>query len=202
MLLLCRAADAATVTGTITKVVLASSVVAVMWDWHERGADHVYTEADWTSDSSVALNTYAFCKRESERLALFMAQQQHSWELAVVNPGIVFGPVATKALAGSLSIFSPIVQHLNGDRCVAGVPSLCCCTAARGQHASASAMQSMHARTCGCRYPYTSNIFISHVDVDDVAAAMCGLLATPGATGRCVGACKLCAVACVLAAWC
>lgn len=77
MLSLHHAADAATVTGTITKVVLVSSIVAVMWDWHERGADHVYTEADWTADNSVQLSTYAFCKRESERLALYMAQQQH-----------------------------------------------------------------------------------------------------------------------------
>lgn len=34
------------------------------------------------------------------------------------------------------------------------------------------------------RYPFTSNLYVSHVDVDDVAAATCGLLATPGANGR------------------
>lgn len=34
------------------------------------------------------------------------------------------------------------------------------------------------------RYPFTSNVYVSHVDLDDVAAATCGLLATPGAAGR------------------
>lgn len=34
------------------------------------------------------------------------------------------------------------------------------------------------------RYPFTSNMYVSHVDLDDVAAAICGLLATPGAAGR------------------
>lgn len=29
-------------------------------------------------------------------------------------------------------------------------------------------------------------MFVTHVDVDDVAAATCGLLGTPGAAGRCV----------------
>jgi hypothetical protein len=36
-----------------------------------------------------------------------------------------------------------------------------------------------------CRYPFTSNMYVSHVDLDDVAAGICGLLATPGASGRC-----------------
>lgn len=31
-------------------------------------------EADWTLDSSVALNCYAYCKRESEKLAYELAQ--------------------------------------------------------------------------------------------------------------------------------
>jgi hypothetical protein len=34
------------------------------------------------------------------------------------------------------------------------------------------------------RYPFTSNMYVSHVDLDDVAAGICGLLATPGASGR------------------
>jgi hypothetical protein len=45
-----------------------------MWDWWERGSDHVYTEEDWTLDRSVQLNTYAYCKRESERLAYKLAE--------------------------------------------------------------------------------------------------------------------------------
>jgi hypothetical protein len=66
--------DAASASGSINKVILASSIVAIMWDWWERGRDHVYTEEDWTLDGSVALNCYAYCKRESERLAYSMAE--------------------------------------------------------------------------------------------------------------------------------
>lgn len=69
-------ADAASATGTVKKVLLVSSIVAVMWDWWERGRHYVYTEDDWTLDSSVQLNTYAYCKRESERLAYEIAQSQ------------------------------------------------------------------------------------------------------------------------------
>lgn len=140
--------DAATASGSIRKVLLCSSIVAVMWDWWERGRDYVYTEEDWTLDSSVALNCYAYCKRESERLAYRLAEGK-PWSLVTVNPGIVFGPVATRKLAQSASVWQPIVQHMNGDK-----------------------------------FPFTSNLTISHVDLDDVAAAICGLLATPSASGR------------------
>ncbi|KAF6259935.1 hypothetical protein COO60DRAFT_1700582 [Scenedesmus sp. NREL 46B-D3] len=140
--------DAATAAGSIRQVLLCSSIVSVMWDWWERGRDHVYTEEDWTLDRSVQLNTYAYCKRESERLAYKFAEGK-SWELVTINPGIVFGPVATRKLSQSLSVLAPIVEHMNGKK-----------------------------------YPFTSNLYVSHVDLDDVAAGICGLLATPGANGR------------------
>lgn len=69
-------ADAATAAGTIDKVLLVSSIVAIMWDWWERGRNYVYTEDDWTLDSSVQLNLYAYCKRECEKLAYQMADGQ------------------------------------------------------------------------------------------------------------------------------
>lgn len=140
--------DAATAAGSIRKVILASSIVAVMADWWERGSEHVYTEQDWALDGSVEHSCYAYCKRESEKLAYQIAEGK-SWELATICPGIVFGPVATPKLAESASVWTPIVQHMNG-----------------------------------VKYPWTSNMFVTHVDVDDVAAATCGLLGTPGAAGR------------------
>lgn len=66
--------DAATAAGSISKVILASSVVAVMADWWERGSNHVYTEEDWALDGSVEHSCYAYCKRESERLAYQIAR--------------------------------------------------------------------------------------------------------------------------------
>lgn len=51
----------------------------------------------------------------------------HSWELAVINPGVVFGPVACPKLAQSLSISLPIVKNLNGDRCVRKTVQLVLC---------------------------------------------------------------------------
>lgn len=38
-------ADAATASGSINKVILASSIVSVMWDWWERGSDYTYSGA-------------------------------------------------------------------------------------------------------------------------------------------------------------
>jgi hypothetical protein len=38
------------------------------------------------------------------------------WELITINPGIVFGPVATYKLAESASVWQPIVQHMNGNK--------------------------------------------------------------------------------------
>lgn len=39
-----------------------------------------------------------------------------SWQLITINPGIVFGPVATPKLAQSLSVLAPIVEHMNGKK--------------------------------------------------------------------------------------
>jgi hypothetical protein len=39
-----------------------------------------------------------------------------SWELVTINPGIVFGPVATRKLSHSLSVLAPIVEHMNGKK--------------------------------------------------------------------------------------
>jgi hypothetical protein len=40
-------ADAATAAGSISKVILASSIVSIMWDWWERGEGHVYSGGGW-----------------------------------------------------------------------------------------------------------------------------------------------------------
>jgi hypothetical protein len=34
-------------SGTVERVVLTSSIAAVVADWEERGPGHVYTETDW-----------------------------------------------------------------------------------------------------------------------------------------------------------
>lgn len=43
LLLVLVLADAATAAGSINKVLLASSIVSVLWDWWERGSDYIYT---------------------------------------------------------------------------------------------------------------------------------------------------------------
>jgi hypothetical protein len=41
-------ADAATASNSILKVILASSIVSIMWDWWERGPDYLYSGAEAT----------------------------------------------------------------------------------------------------------------------------------------------------------
>lgn len=50
-----NALNAATKSGTVKRVVLTSSVAAVVGDNWERGANHVFTEADW---NLTATDTY------------------------------------------------------------------------------------------------------------------------------------------------
>jgi hypothetical protein len=48
-------AGAATASNSIHKVILASSIVSIMWDWWERGPDYLYSGATLTQQRGGAL---------------------------------------------------------------------------------------------------------------------------------------------------
>ncbi|GLC37500.1 hypothetical protein PLESTF_001455600 [Pleodorina starrii] len=88
-----RVLDSAAAAGSCRRVVISSSVAAVVGDNWERSPDHVYDERDWAQDCAPGYNTYSHSKAVSERLAYDWAAQNPSIRLMTINPGVVFGPV-------------------------------------------------------------------------------------------------------------
>ncbi|KAG1658588.1 hypothetical protein FOA52_016200 [Chlamydomonas sp. UWO 241] len=96
---------------TIKRVVLTSSCAAIYGIPGELGKDHVYTEADWCASPSVDVLPYFFSKREAEKRAWAMAEEQDRWDLVTINPAAVFGPPMTARSDGeSISILRDIYK--------------------------------------------------------------------------------------------
>lgn len=88
-----RVLAAAASTGGVRRVVLTSSVAAVAYGL-DRPAHHLYTEKDWSDPDRC--NAYQKSKTLAERAAWdFVASvpAEHRFELAVINPGFVVGPM-------------------------------------------------------------------------------------------------------------
>ncbi|TNE49453.1 MAG: aldehyde reductase [Deltaproteobacteria bacterium] len=82
-------------TGTVKRFVLTSSVAAV-YNIKPRPT-HTYTEDDWNQDASLNESPYPLAKTLSEKAAwAFVEEESPSFDLVVINPGYVVGPVYTK----------------------------------------------------------------------------------------------------------
>jgi len=110
-----RVLRASAASGTVKRVVLTSSVTAVVGD---SPGDRTLTEDDWT-DPAVSHDAYQKSKTLAERAAWEFAQADGRLELAVINPGLVLGPVQYAAASTSLE---PVRRLL--ARNVPGVPRL------------------------------------------------------------------------------
>ena len=83
--------------GTVTAVGLTSSIAAVT-NVHPRPG-HRYTEEDWVQDASVSEGPYPLAKRLAEEAAWEAhgaLPENERYELVVVNPVLVTGPVLAK----------------------------------------------------------------------------------------------------------
>ncbi|GMH42956.1 hypothetical protein BSKO_10878 [Bryopsis sp. KO-2023] len=76
----------------VEKVILTSSVAAVVGDHWERGKNHVYTENDWNTSCTDTYLPYHQAKKVSEEMARDIAKAQSRWTLVVLNPCLVCGP--------------------------------------------------------------------------------------------------------------
>lgn len=79
----------------VKKVVLTSSTAAIYVTYGTLPADHIYTEADWTSEDLVRekCNWYCLSKTKAEKLAWEMSREEGCpFQLAVMNPTLIFGP--------------------------------------------------------------------------------------------------------------
>ncbi|MDW5593138.1 aldehyde reductase [Conexibacter stalactiti] len=100
------------------RVVVTSSSAAIGHD-REPG-DHLFTEADWT-DPAADVGAYIRSKTLAERAAWeFVEHEGGGLELAVVNPGAIFGPVLAPDLSASIGLVAGL---LNGAM-AGGVPRL------------------------------------------------------------------------------
>jgi len=80
---------------TVERVVLTSSIYAIIGDNWENGPDHVLTEADWNKSSSPAFMPYSYSKAVAEKKAWEIynnGKDTHKWTLCAINPGFVLGP--------------------------------------------------------------------------------------------------------------
>jgi len=84
--------------GTVRRVVLTSSVSAVLDD--ARPPSHVFTEADWNDSATLKTEPYPLSKVRGERRAREICDAQGegegAWDLVAINPTMVMGPVLTK----------------------------------------------------------------------------------------------------------
>jgi len=89
-----RVLKAAKASGTVKRVVVTSSNAAISYgNPSENGK--VYTEADWSDPDGKGspISAYAKSKTLAEKAAWdFWRREGASFELAVVNPGAIFGP--------------------------------------------------------------------------------------------------------------
>jgi len=86
--------------GTVRRVVHTSSMAAVYgWD---KPVDHIFTEADWNTASTLVNDPYGLAKVEAEKAARAYVDAlpaDDAFELVHLNPGMVFGPPLIKVHA-------------------------------------------------------------------------------------------------------
>lgn len=103
-----RALRAAKKAGSVKRVVVTSSVAAIVYGHGQRDADHPYTEKDWTELKTPKSHVGAYTKSKTiaERAAWdwLEGEGKGSFELATVNPCVVLGPSLGKGVNTSLEI--------------------------------------------------------------------------------------------------
>jgi dihydroflavonol-4-reductase len=92
---------------SVKRVVVTSSMAAIT---DEPESDHVLTEADWNSQSSLERNPYYFSKTLAERAAWdFQKSDKPSFDLVVINPFLVIGPSLVPSINTSNQMFVDIL---------------------------------------------------------------------------------------------
>ena len=95
--------DAARAGGAVRRVVLTSSMAAIT---DEPDGEHVLTEADWNTRSTLTRNPYYLSKTLAEREAWKIVEEEGApFELVVINPFMVLGPSLSPAINTSNQLF-------------------------------------------------------------------------------------------------
>lgn len=108
---------------SVKRVILTSSVVAVMGDnadiFSVNGGQ--FNEHCWNKSSNVNHQAYSYAKTEAELRAWQLAERQKRWSLVVLNPGFILGPSLTKRNDSASIAF---MINMASGRYAFGVPQL------------------------------------------------------------------------------
>jgi dihydroflavonol-4-reductase len=88
---------------SVKRVIVTSSMAAIT---DEPESDHLLTEADWNTKSSLERNPYYYSKTLAERAAWeFLEREKPSFDLVVINPFLVIGPSLSLGINTSNQLF-------------------------------------------------------------------------------------------------
>lgn len=94
--------------GTVKRVVLTSSMAAIT---DEPESDHVLTEQDWNTKSTLERNAYYLSKTLAEKEGWkFVADEKPSFDLVVINPFLVIGPSYSPGINTSNQLFIDLLK--------------------------------------------------------------------------------------------
>jgi len=101
---------------TVKRVVLTSSCAAISWGDPSKhpdgGVSHVWNEDDWQTDNTLTNKPYRYSKRLAEEAAWdFVKRHKNCFDLAVINPSFVLGPVlSTRVDAASVKYMKSLLD--------------------------------------------------------------------------------------------
>ncbi|XP_013792300.1 putative uncharacterized oxidoreductase YDR541C [Limulus polyphemus] len=117
-----RVLKACAKAGTVKRVILTSSISAVHGESSVENSQ-IYDEQDWSNLDSSDLDTYARSKTVAEKVAWEFVEElptENKFELTVINPGLVIGPVLSNNIGTSVKLIvrlmnmsSPLIPGLN-----------------------------------------------------------------------------------------
>ena len=115
--------EAANQTPSVKRIVLTSSVAAIYGDnidMQELGVDK-FDESHFNVSSSLTHQPYSFSKVLAEKIAWEISKNQKVWDLVVVNPGFILGPILSKTSSSeSINFMNDILK----GKFYFGAPSL------------------------------------------------------------------------------
>jgi nucleoside-diphosphate-sugar epimerase len=93
-------------TPEVQRVVLTSSCAAIYTDAIDcqKAPNGVLTEEVWNTTASLTNQPYSYSKTLAEQKAWEMAEKQTRWDLVVLNPSAVFGPILSSSGGNSESL--------------------------------------------------------------------------------------------------
>jgi len=98
----------------VKRMVIASSLAAVVYGKNKTEMDRIFNETDWTDETNIKdTSPYFRSKAMAEKAAWnFIKQDSSGLELTTVCPGAILGPVLEKDFSASVNI---VIKMLDGS---------------------------------------------------------------------------------------